>query len=98
MDVEIAVGQAPSERMLKQQQRNREPQYQPKRLDPAHPHTAADVERPERERKMDGKRAVERHGTCEAAPDPFLYLGALLHRLEGDVAQTVIEKMQEEVG
>src|SRR5271166_426768 len=95
MKVEIGVGEANAESMLQHQQRYQQSETEAQTLDPTHPQTAADVDRPEGEREVDRKRAVERHGADWAAPDPFLHHSAPLHRLEGDVAQAVIEKMRE---
>jgi len=98
MNVEIGVGEALGQGMLQHQQRYQEPEAEAHTLDPAHPQMAADVERPEGQRKMDREGAVERHRADPTAPDHFRRHGAALHRLEGDVAQAVIEKMQEHIG
>src|SRR5260370_42352476 len=98
MNAKVSVGEALGEGMLQQQQGYQEPKAEPHTLDPAHPEIAADVKRPEREREVDSEGAVERHGADRIAPDQFRRFGAALHRLKGDVAQAVIEKMQEHIG
>ena len=47
---------------------------------------------------MDRESAVEGDGTNWAAPNPFLHHSAVLHRLPRDVAQAVVEKVQEHIG
>jgi hypothetical protein len=97
VNVEIAVGKAQAEDMLQHQRRYQQSEREPQCLDPTHPQTAADVERPEGEREVDREGAVECDGADRAAPDPFLHDGAAFHRLPRDVAQAVIEKMQEHI-
>src|SRR5229473_5275978 len=98
MNVEISIGEALGEGMLQHQQRYQESEAEAHTLDPTHPQMAADVDRPEGQREVDRERTVEHHGADPTAPDHFRRHSALLHRLEGDVAQAVIEKMQEHIG
>src|SRR5947208_8805569 len=59
---------------------------------------SADVERPESQREMDRERAIKRDRAGRVAPDPFVEDAAPFHRLEGDVAEAVVEKVQEHIG
>ncbi len=83
--------------MLNDEHRDQETEAKPDSLNPAHPQMPANIDRPEGEREVDREGAVEQDGADLAAPDHFRPLRAALHRLEGDVAQAVIEKMQEDV-
>ena len=95
--LEQCIGEALVDRMRHDQERYREAEEEAQRLDPSHAEMAADIDRPEGQREVDREGAVQQDRAELAAPDQFRPLRAPLHRLEGDVAQAVIEEMQEHI-
>src|SRR5947209_8242664 len=59
MNAKVAVAETEGERVLQDQHGYQQSEAQPYRLDPPHPQRAADVDRPESQRKVDRKGAVE---------------------------------------
>src|ERR1051326_3391037 len=98
VNIEKAIGGALGERVLQYKQRDQKAEAEPQRLDPAHPQMPSNVDRPESEREMDGERAVKQRGADLATPDPFMYDAAPFHRLEGNVAEAMIDEMQKHIG
>jgi hypothetical protein len=84
--------------VLHDQRRYQQTEGKAQRLQPPHTQVASDVDCPEGEREMDRERTIEQWSADRAAPDHLGVLRTPLHRLEGDVAQAVIEKMQEQIG
>src|SRR5204863_9511319 len=98
MNIEIGVGQALPDGVLHDQRRYQQTESEAQPFDPAHSQMSADVERPESQREMDRERAIKRDRADRVAPDPFVEDAAPFHRLEGDVAEAVVEKVQEHIG